>query len=101
MFVLLISESDLSVRSKNALINAGYINTEEIYQIKESDLKKIKNLGEKSVKEIINFKPHNVQKYNLKNLSFNELKTKRPCSRRNMACWYLVLVCCGVERSEM
>lgn len=73
---MLISESDLSVRSKNALINAGYINTEEIYQIKESDLKKIKNLGEKSVKEIINFKPHNVQKYNLKNLSFNELKTK-------------------------
>ncbi len=50
-----IDNLDLSVRSKNCLLRAGYRSLEDIIDIRQEDLVSIKNLGKKSIKEIKNF----------------------------------------------
>ncbi|WP_275126080.1 DNA-directed RNA polymerase subunit alpha C-terminal domain-containing protein, partial [Staphylococcus equorum] len=59
-FINLPSETSkdiLSIRSQNALAIAGYHSIEEIEKLTENDLRSIHNLGEKSIKEILNLKP--------------------------------------------
>lgn len=51
----LIVDTSLSVRSKNALCQNDVFTVGDLMNLNEEDLFKIKNLGEKSVKEIIEF----------------------------------------------
>lgn len=76
---MLIRKTNLSVRSKNALQKAGYHSIEEIQNLTENDLRNIRNLGEKSIVEILNLKPTQKginKSYKLYGLSFNEIKNK-------------------------
>lgn len=52
---MLISKTNLSVRSRNALQKAGYIKTEEIKNLTRDELANISNLGKKSIDEIGEF----------------------------------------------
>ena len=54
-----IGDLDLSNRSRNALKRAGIMNVEAIAGLSYNDMLKIRNLGEKSIREII----HIVQKF--------------------------------------
>ena len=49
-----IEELDLSVRSQNCLKRAGINTTQELAQRSEEDMMKIRNLGRKSLEEVIN-----------------------------------------------
>jgi DNA-directed RNA polymerase subunit alpha len=60
-----IEELDLSVRSYNCLKRAGINSVEELTQKTEEDMIKVRNLGRKSLEEV-------VQKLNELGLSLNE-----------------------------
>lgn len=47
-----ITELDLSVRSYNVLLRAGIDTTEKIKEMTDDDLRQIKHLNEKCLKEI-------------------------------------------------
>ncbi|MCL6581280.1 MAG: DNA-directed RNA polymerase subunit alpha, partial [Firmicutes bacterium] len=49
-----IEELDLSVRSYNCLKRAGINTVEELIQRNEEDMMKVRNLGKKSLEEVIN-----------------------------------------------
>ncbi len=49
-----IEELDLSVRSYNCLKRAGINNVEELIQRSEEDMMKVRNLGKKSLEEVVN-----------------------------------------------
>jgi DNA-directed RNA polymerase subunit alpha len=49
-----IEELDLSVRSYNCLKRAGINSVEELIQRNEDDMMKVRNLGKKSLEEVIN-----------------------------------------------
>jgi DNA-directed RNA polymerase subunit alpha len=49
-----IEELDLSVRSYNCLKRAGINSVEELIQRNEEDMMKVRNLGKKSLEEVIN-----------------------------------------------
>lgn len=55
-----IENTDLSVRTKNVLGKAGYTTVKRILCLTEYDLRKINNLGEKSVAEVLTF----IEEYN-------------------------------------
>lgn len=52
---LLIKNSNLSNRAKNQLTKNGYLYINDIKDIKEEQLRKIRNLGTKTIKEILEF----------------------------------------------
>ena len=52
---MLISETNLSVRSRNALNKAGYIRTDELKNLTRDDLANLSNIGMKSIDEIAEF----------------------------------------------
>ena len=49
-----IEELDLSVRSYNCLKRAGINTVEELIQRNEEDMMKVRNLGKKSLEEVVN-----------------------------------------------
>jgi DNA-directed RNA polymerase subunit alpha len=49
-----IDELDLSVRSSNCLHRAGINTVQELIQRSEEDMMKVRNLGRKSLEEVIN-----------------------------------------------
>ena len=49
-----IEELDLSVRSYNCLKRAGINTVEDLIQKTEDDMMKVRNLGRKSLEEVIN-----------------------------------------------
>ena len=49
-----IEELDLSVRSYNCLKRAGINNVEDLIQKTEEDMMNVRNLGRKSLEEVIN-----------------------------------------------
>jgi DNA-directed RNA polymerase subunit alpha len=49
-----IEELDLSVRSYNCLKRAGINTVEELIQKNEEDMMKVRNLGKKSLEEVVN-----------------------------------------------
>jgi len=49
-----IEELDLSVRSYNCLKRAGINTVEELTQRNEEDMMKVRNLGKKSLEEVVN-----------------------------------------------
>lgn len=58
---ILIQDLDLSIRSFNALKRANYTTVQQLETLTSDDLKNIKNLGEKSINEII----EKLEKYNV------------------------------------
>ena len=49
---MIIEELDLSVRSYNCLKRHGISTVEELIEMTEDDLMKVRNLGKKSLKEV-------------------------------------------------
>jgi len=72
---LLISETNLSVRSRNALNKAGYIRTDELKNLTRDDLANLSNIGTKSIDEIAEFLklPYETNKVTLSIRSQNAL----------------------------
>jgi DNA-directed RNA polymerase alpha subunit len=71
---------NLSVRSRNALKNAGYSSDEEIKSLTENELKNIRNLGEKSIEEILNLKLNKSNEnysYKLHSSNYHRIKEKK------------------------
>lgn len=52
---ILIEDTDLSARAKHCLMHEGYIYISEIVDFAPSDLKKIKNMGDKTIAEILDY----------------------------------------------
>lgn len=50
-----IEQTNLSIRSKHCLMRSGYMTIDEILNLEEENLYSIKNMGQKSVEEIMNF----------------------------------------------
>ena len=76
---LVTNTSKLSIRSQNALATAGYYSIEEIKTLTERELRNIRNLGEKSIKEILNLKKQKNyinKSYELKVLNYYKIKNE-------------------------
>ena len=54
MLEMTIEELDLSVRSYNCLKRAGINTVEDLIDNSEEDMMKVRNLGRKSLEEVIN-----------------------------------------------
>lgn len=50
---LLLEELELSVRTRNVLIRAGYKKVGDLLEASEEDVRKVRNIGKKSYNEIV------------------------------------------------
>lgn len=67
---LTFDELDISVRSKNALLTKGYSSFKDIVLLDEHSLRRISNLGSKSITEIISIISETINKYSIKLLAY-------------------------------